>query len=120
MKLMRAMVFRKVGQPLAMEERPLPSPGEGEILVRIEACAVCRTDLHIFDGDLPNPKLPLIPGHEIVGIAEEVGARVDPVYVGVRLYHEDRSARSDRMDCGPQAHAFPTRIQDPREMGISA
>lgn len=82
---MQAMVFREVGRPLELEERPLPSPGSGEIRVRIEACAVCRTDLHIFDGDLPNPRLPLIPGHEIVGIAEEVGPGVDPARIGSRV-----------------------------------
>ena len=70
---MKAMVFEKVGMPLVLRDTPVPIPGEGQIRVRVEACAVCRTDLHIFDGDLPNPKLPLIPGHEIVGIAEEVG-----------------------------------------------
>ena len=79
---MQAMVFREVGRPLVLEERLLPLPGSGEIRVRIEACAVCRTDLHIFDGDLPNPKLPLIPGHEIVGIVEAVGWNVDPARIG--------------------------------------
>jgi propanol-preferring alcohol dehydrogenase len=79
------MVFRAVGQPLTLEDRPLPSPGEGEMRVRVEACAVCRTDLHVFDGDLPNPKLPLIPGHEIVGIVEEAGPGADKSRVGRRV-----------------------------------
>lgn len=82
---MQAMVFREIGRPLELEDRPLPRPGAGEIRVRIEACAICRTDLHIFDGDLPNPKLPLIPGHEIVGIAEEVGPGIDPARIGGRV-----------------------------------
>lgn len=82
---MRAMVLEKVGEPLVLREMPEPVPGEGEIRVRVEACAICRTDLHIFDGELANPKLPLIPGHEIVGIAEEVGPGVDPARVGRRV-----------------------------------
>jgi propanol-preferring alcohol dehydrogenase len=70
---MEAMVFRKTGEPLVLEERPDPSPGPGELRVRIEACAVCRTDLHVIDGDLNNPRRPVIPGHDIVGIVDAVG-----------------------------------------------
>jgi propanol-preferring alcohol dehydrogenase len=70
---MRAMVLDRVGAPLRLVERPVPFAGPGEVLVRVEACAVCRTDLHVIDGDLPEPKLPLVPGHEIVGIVEAVG-----------------------------------------------
>ncbi len=61
------MVLDRPGTPLVMRERPLPSPGPGEILIEIEACGVCRTDLHVVDGELPDPKLPIVPGHEIVG-----------------------------------------------------
>ena len=82
---MRATVFRTVGQPPDMEERPLPLPGVGEIGVRIEACAVCRTDLNIFDVDLPNPKLPLIPGHEIVGSLKERSTRRSGSHMGKAL-----------------------------------
>jgi len=64
---MRAMVLHAPRQPLQDEERPLPVPGPGEVLVRVEACAICRTDLHVVDGELTEPKLPLIPGHEIAG-----------------------------------------------------
>ena len=60
-----------------MEERPEPMPGPGEIRVRVEACGVCRTDLHVVDGELPDPKLPIVPGHEIVGRVEAAGAGVD-------------------------------------------
>jgi propanol-preferring alcohol dehydrogenase len=70
---MLAMVLRQVGQSLVAEERPLRSPGPGEVRLRVEACAVCRTDLHVVDGDLPNPTLPLVPGHEIIGIVEAAG-----------------------------------------------
>jgi propanol-preferring alcohol dehydrogenase len=70
---MEAMVFRKTGEPLKLEERPDPLPGPGELRVRIEACAVCRTDLHVIDGDLKDPKRPVIPGHEIIGIVDAVG-----------------------------------------------
>ena len=65
---MKAMVLRAVGKPLYLEERPELAPAASQIRVRVEACAVCRTDLHVVDGELPNPKLPLVPGHEIVGI----------------------------------------------------
>src|SRR5215217_3882606 len=65
--LMKAMMLRRIGEPLRLEEVPTPEPGAGEIRVRVEACAVCRTDLHVVDGDLKHPKLPLIPGHQIVG-----------------------------------------------------
>ena len=71
---MMAMVLHHVGEPLQMEERPDPQPGPGEIRIRVEACAVCRTDLHVVDGDLPDPRLPLIPGHEIVGIVDGWGS----------------------------------------------
>lgn len=78
---MKAMVLDQVGDALRWREVSVPSPGPGEVLVRVRACAVCRTDLHVVDGDLPDPKLPLVPGHEIVGTVEEVGegvARLDP------------------------------------------
>ena len=64
---MFAMVLDAPGQPLRPAQLPDPVPGPGQVLVRVRACAVCRTDLHVVDGELPHPKLPLIPGHEIVG-----------------------------------------------------
>ena len=80
---MRAMVFGKPWPPegrqhrlLQLRDVPKPKPGRGQLLVRIATCAVCRTDLHIVDGELPDPKLPLIPGHQIVGYVEEIGAGV--------------------------------------------
>jgi alcohol dehydrogenase, propanol-preferring len=82
---MKAMVFRDVGQPLTLEERPDPIPEAGHIRIRVEACAVCRTDLHVIDGDLPNPKRPVIPGHEIVGIVDAVGSGVTNHKVGERV-----------------------------------
>ena len=66
------MVLEEIGTPLALRDVPKPEAGRGQILVRIRACAVCRTDLHIIDGDLPNPKLPLILGHQIVGTVEAI------------------------------------------------
>jgi alcohol dehydrogenase, propanol-preferring len=74
---MRAMVLRRPGERLVMEERPEPQPGPGQIRIRIEACGVCRTDLHVVDGELPDPKLPIVPGHEIVGRVEAAGEGVD-------------------------------------------
>jgi propanol-preferring alcohol dehydrogenase len=82
---MKAMVLRAIGRPLVAEQRPDPIPGPGEIRVRVEACAVCRTDLHVVDGDLTEPRLPLIPGHEIVGIVEAVGDGVTALAPGRRV-----------------------------------
>lgn len=82
---MRAMVLDAIGKPLRLEERPDPLPGDGEIVVRVEACAVCRTDLHVVDGDLPDPQLPLVPGHEIVGIVDRLGAGVEGLAIGQRV-----------------------------------
>src|SRR6516164_4281509 len=73
---MRAMVLDRPGVDLAMRERPVPEPAKGEILVEVKACGVCRTDLHVVDGELPNPKLPIVPGHEIVGRVAAIGAGV--------------------------------------------
>ena len=74
---MRAMVLHWAHERLKMEERPEPAPGPGQVRVRVEACGVCRTDLHVVDGELPNPKLPIVPGHEIVGRVEAIGEGVD-------------------------------------------
>jgi alcohol dehydrogenase, propanol-preferring len=73
---MKAMVLRRPNAPLVMEERPPPIPRAGELRLRVEACGVCRTDLHVVDGELTQPKLPLVPGHEIVGRVEACGAGV--------------------------------------------
>jgi len=73
---MRAMVLDRPGRPLVLRERPLPQPGRGEILVAVSACGVCRTDLHVVDGELPHPKLPIVPGHEIVGRVAALGGGV--------------------------------------------
>jgi alcohol dehydrogenase, propanol-preferring len=73
---MRAMVLHRPRERLMMEERPDPEPGPGQVRVRVEACGVCRTDLHVVDGELPDPKLPIVPGHEIVGRVEAAGQGV--------------------------------------------
>jgi propanol-preferring alcohol dehydrogenase len=82
---MRAMRLHSIGQPLLPSDLPVPRPGSGQLLVKVAACAVCRTDLHVLDGELPNPKLPLVPGHEIAGHVEEIGAGVDNFRVGDRV-----------------------------------
>jgi propanol-preferring alcohol dehydrogenase len=82
---MIAMVLKKQGEPLFEENFPVPSPGPGQLLVKVHACGVCRTDLHVADGDLTKPKLPLIPGHEIVGTVEECGADTHNFSVGDRV-----------------------------------
>ena len=66
-------------------ERPMPEPGPGDVLVRVRACGVCRTDLHVVDGDLPARALPITPGHEIVGIVEHVGRDVQDLTIGQRV-----------------------------------
>lgn len=82
---MKAMALSELGKPLALVERPDPQAGPGEIVVRVEACGVCRTDLHIVDGELPNIHLPIVPGHEIVGIVDHVGPGVSTPRVGERV-----------------------------------
>jgi len=82
---MRAMVLNRPKVPLQLRDVPKPQPATGQLLVRVSACAVCRTDLHIVDGELPNPKLPLILGHQIVGRIEEIGDKVENFSVGDRV-----------------------------------
>jgi len=82
---MRAMRLHAAGRPLAAEEIPIPQAGPGQLLVKVNACAVCRTDLHVVDGELAEPKLPLIPGHEIVGCIEAIGAGVENLRAGDRV-----------------------------------
>jgi propanol-preferring alcohol dehydrogenase len=82
---MRAMVLDEPGQTVELRSMPRPQPGPHELLVKIAACAVCRTDLHVIDGELPDPKLPIIPGHEIVGHVEVQGANVDNFSIGQRV-----------------------------------
>jgi len=82
---MRAMLFEKVGQALRQADLPVPKPGPGQLLIKVHACAVCRTDLHVVDGELTEPKLPLIPGHEIVGTVAEKAVGVAHFRVGDRV-----------------------------------
>jgi alcohol dehydrogenase, propanol-preferring len=105
---MRAMVLHRPRERLMMEDRPNPDPGQGQIRVRVEACGVCRTDLHVVDGELPNLKLPIVPGHEIVGRVEAIGegvgldhgARVGVAWLGHACGHCPycRSARENLCD----------------------
>jgi propanol-preferring alcohol dehydrogenase len=82
---MKAMLLDAPGRPLRPAELPDPVPGEGEILIEVGACAVCRTDLHVVDGELPDPKLPLIPGHEIVGTVKARGPGALRFAIGERV-----------------------------------
>lgn len=82
---MRAMQLAKIGQPLVLSTLPDPQPGASEVRVQVTACGVCRTDLHVVDGDLPNPKLPIIPGHEIVGRIDQIGKDVRSLRLGMRV-----------------------------------
>src|SRR5262245_55576450 len=78
LRSMRAMVLEAAGTPLRVAELPDPAPEPGQVLMRVRACGVCRTDLHIVDGELPHPKLPLMPGHQIVGEVVGSGERFEP------------------------------------------
>ena len=82
---MRAMVLNCPREPLRASAVPNPKPGPGEVLIRIRACAVCRTDLHIIDGELPGPKQPLVPGHEIIGVVAEKGQDAERFKLGDRV-----------------------------------
>ena len=108
---MRAMVYRGNSPALTLEERPVPEPGAGEVLVRVSACGVCRTDLHVVDGDLTEPRLPVVPGHEIVGRVAALGAGVERFTEGERVgipwlgwtCGTCRYCRSDRENLCPDA-----------------
>jgi alcohol dehydrogenase, propanol-preferring len=82
---MYAMVLPAHGAPLTRQERPDPVPGPGEVRVRVNACGVCRTDLHVVDGELPDISYPIIPGHEVVGRIDALGAGVDDLELGMRV-----------------------------------
>ena len=79
------MVLDRPGTPLTLRERPVPQPGEGEILIEVASCGVCRTDLHLVDGELPDPKLPIVPGHEIVGRVAAIGSGVGGFALGAHV-----------------------------------
>jgi propanol-preferring alcohol dehydrogenase len=79
------MILDVAGEPLRVAEVPVPEPGEGQLLLRVHCCAVCRTDLHVVDGELPHPRLPLIPGHQIVGIVQKISECADGFTVGDRV-----------------------------------
>src|SRR2546428_13917838 len=82
---MRAMILRAPQQALDPADLPSPQPGPGQVLLQVRACAVCRTDLHVIDGELPNLKLPLIPGHEIVGVVTQRGPGAERFQIGERV-----------------------------------
>lgn len=82
---MRAMVLNAIGRPLLLQQLPDPQPGRGELRLRVEACGVCRTDLHVIDGRLPDETPPIIPGHEIVGIVDALGEAVTGWALGDRV-----------------------------------
>ncbi|PKP76638.1 MAG: alcohol dehydrogenase, partial [Alphaproteobacteria bacterium HGW-Alphaproteobacteria-3] len=82
---MRAMLLDAPGKKLRLAEIAVPQAGPGEVVVKVEACGVCRTDLHVVDGELPEPKLPLVPGHEIVGRVAALGEGVVRLRLGVRV-----------------------------------
>ncbi|HEX2523837.1 MAG TPA: alcohol dehydrogenase catalytic domain-containing protein, partial [Terriglobia bacterium] len=82
---MLAMILETPRQPLALREIPIPEPQAHQVVVRVNACAICRTDLHVADGELADPKLPLIPGHQIVGRVSAAGEQVEGLTLGDRV-----------------------------------
>lgn len=82
---MQAMLLEAAQQPLQFVDLPIPQPGAGQVLLRVRACGICRTDLHIVDGELTEPKLPLIPGHQIAGTVAQLGAQVQKFELGDRV-----------------------------------
>jgi len=82
---MRAMVLKKLRTLLEMEEVAVPEPGEGQVRIKVSVCGICRTDLHVVDGELKGPKLPLIPGHQIIGTVDKLGKGVSKLKVGNRV-----------------------------------
>jgi len=82
---MKAMVLTEQGKPLRLSILNKPKPGNGQVLVKVHACGICRTDLHVVDGDLKNPKLPLVPGHQVVGVVEKWGAGAKAFNLGDRV-----------------------------------
>lgn len=82
---MRAMILERPGSPLRQIDLPVPEPGKGAVLIQVEACGVCRTDLHLIDGELPDPVFPIIPGHEVVGRVVAIGDAVTGFLIGQRV-----------------------------------
>lgn len=82
---MRAMVLREQGRPLELMDLPTPEPGPGQVRVMVFACGLCRTDLHVLDGDLTEPKLPLVMGHQVVGTVDDLGEGVEGLSIGDRV-----------------------------------
>lgn len=83
--MMKAMIMDRAGEPLQLQDLPVPKPSEEELLIKVQSCGLCRTDLHIMDGDLDNPTLPLVLGHQIVGVVEETGRNVTDFEVGDKV-----------------------------------
>ncbi len=82
---MQAMVLEKQGQKLQLKDVPKPSPGDNQVLIKVNVCGICRTDLHVVDGDLTEPNLPIIPGHQIVGHVVAFGKSVTSVKIDDRI-----------------------------------
>jgi alcohol dehydrogenase, propanol-preferring len=82
---MNAMMLKELRTPLEWTDLADPQPGPGEIRVKVGTCGVCRTDLHVVDGELPDPKVPIIPGHEIVGRIDMIGSGVEGLRMGERV-----------------------------------
>lgn len=82
---MKAAVFHGTGQALSLEDLETPEPGSNQVRIKVQACGVCRTDLHLLDGELPDPKIPVIPGHQIVGTVDKVGTETTNLEIGDRV-----------------------------------
>ena len=100
----RAMVLTAAHAPLALVERDVPAPGADEVLVRVDACGVCRTDLHIIDGELTQHHLPLVQGHEVVGRVEALGTGETSLAIGDREGIQWPGATRDASPCCNENH----------------
>ena len=109
-QIMEAGFDDMLGKPLRAEERALPLPGRGEVRIKVEACAVCRTDLHVVDGDLPNPQLPVIPGHEIVGVVEDTRMYGLANPSRLEVYRPLTQTAPDEMDLIVKSRVEPTAL----------
>ncbi len=104
MKAMLLREIRPIGEsPLALSDLPVPVPGSGEIRVKVSACGICRTDLHVIEGDLPPIRLPVVPGHQIVGTVDRCGEGTTRFSAGERV-----GIAWLRRTCGSSAHRIAT------------
>ena len=113
---MQAMVLEAPGKALAFRERGEPEPGPGMVRIRVGACGVCRTDLHVVDGELPDIRYPIVPGHEVVGRVDTLGPGVTSLRLGERVGDLNRIAAIDLGEVVPAAQDERDRDDDQHQL----